>query len=167
MARPALPERSRSARSSRQLSRSYHSINPDRVFGTHNRVLSFKPYLRLEWRGQNETEQPDHSASLGDSIASSTRIRFSVHTTRYAQAPRLAQGLKPHGNIDAVTENVVPVDDDVADIDADAKDDALVLRYIDISFGHAALNLDGTSHGVDHAGELNESAVPGILDDAP
>src|SRR3981081_1630632 len=47
------------------------------------RVLSFKPQFRLEWRGQdaqNETEQTDHSASLGDSIASSTRIRFSVHT---------------------------------------------------------------------------------------
>src|ERR1700675_4280724 len=46
-------------------------------------VLSFKPQLRLEWRGQdgqNETEQPDHSASLGDSIRSSTQIRFSVHT---------------------------------------------------------------------------------------
>src|SRR5271155_634610 len=46
-------------------------------------VLSFKPQRRLEWRGQdgqNETEQPDHSASLGDSITSSTRIRFSVHT---------------------------------------------------------------------------------------
>jgi hypothetical protein len=44
---------------------------------------SFKPQLRLEWRGQdrqNETEQPDHSASLCDSITSSTRIRFSVHT---------------------------------------------------------------------------------------
>src|ERR1700736_3053735 len=48
-----------------------------------HRVLSFKPQLRLEWRGQdgqNETEQPDHSASLGDSITSSTRIGFSVHT---------------------------------------------------------------------------------------
>jgi len=47
------------------------------------RVLSLKPQLRLEWRGQDgqsETEQPDHSASLGDSITSSTRIRFSVHT---------------------------------------------------------------------------------------
>jgi hypothetical protein len=29
--------------------------------------------------GQNETEQTDHSASLGDSITASTRIRFSVH----------------------------------------------------------------------------------------
>src|SRR5258708_18135343 len=36
MARTARPERSRSARSSRQLSRFYHSINPDRVFGTHS-----------------------------------------------------------------------------------------------------------------------------------
>src|ERR1700704_2502873 len=48
-----------------------------------HRVLSLKPQLRLEWRGQdgqNETEQPDHSASLGDSITPSTRIRFSVHT---------------------------------------------------------------------------------------
>jgi hypothetical protein len=50
-----------------------------------HRVLSFKPQLRLERRGQdgqNETEQPDHSSSLGDSITSSTRIRFSVHTAR-------------------------------------------------------------------------------------
>jgi Uncharacterized protein conserved in bacteria (DUF2130) len=47
-----------------------------------HRLLSLKPQLRLEWQaqdGQNETEQPDHSASLGDSITSSTRIRFSVH----------------------------------------------------------------------------------------
>jgi hypothetical protein len=29
------------------------------------------------------------------------------------------------------------------------------------------LNFVGTSHGVDHAGELGNSAVPGILDDAP
>ena len=50
-------------------------------------VLSFKPQRRLEWRGQdgqNETEQPVHSASLSDSITSSTRIRFSVHTRQRA-----------------------------------------------------------------------------------
>ena len=47
------------------------------------RILSFKPQLRLEWRGQDgksETEQPDHFASLGDFITSSTRISF-----RYTQ----------------------------------------------------------------------------------
>jgi hypothetical protein len=59
---------------------------------SEHRVLSFKPQLRLEWRGQdgqNETEQPDHSASLGDSITSSTQIRFSVHTG-HGQNDRLA-----------------------------------------------------------------------------
>src|SRR5712692_3526819 len=54
----------------------------DNQLMSKHRVLGFKPQLRLEWRGQdgqNETKQPDHSASLGDSITSSTRIRFSVH----------------------------------------------------------------------------------------
>src|SRR5258708_30410818 len=55
----------------------------DNQLMSKHRVLSFKPQLRLEWRGQDgqyETEQPDHSASLGDSITSSKPIRFSVHT---------------------------------------------------------------------------------------
>src|SRR5450631_3519852 len=55
----------------------------DNQLMSKQRVLSLKPQLRLEWRGQggqNETKQPDHSASLGDSITSSTGIRFSVHT---------------------------------------------------------------------------------------
>jgi hypothetical protein len=58
------------------------TLQDNQLMSKHG-VLSFKPQLRLEWRGQNvqnETEQPDHSASLGDSITSSTRIRFSVHT---------------------------------------------------------------------------------------
>src|SRR5258708_194845 len=57
---------------------------------SENRILRLKPALRLERRGkdgQNETEQPDHSASLGDSITSSTRIRFSVHTLPHQPRP--------------------------------------------------------------------------------
>src|SRR5260370_7776327 len=47
-----------------------------------HRVLSFKPQLRPERRGQhgqNETEQPDHSTSLADSIPPSIRIGLPVH----------------------------------------------------------------------------------------
>jgi hypothetical protein len=39
----------------------------DNQLMSKHRVLSFKPQLRPEWRsqdGQNETEQPDHSANL-------------------------------------------------------------------------------------------------------
>src|SRR5258708_36814830 len=66
-----------------------------------HRVLSLKPQLRLEWRGQdghNETEQPHHSASLGDSITSSTRMRFSVHTgTADARAAHVARRVEERG----------------------------------------------------------------------
>jgi hypothetical protein len=54
----------------------------DNQLMSQHRILSLKSQLRLEWRGQdgqNETEQPDHSTSLGDSVTSSTRMRFSAH----------------------------------------------------------------------------------------
>src|SRR5262249_3562941 len=46
----------------------------DNQLMSKHRVLSFKPCLRLEYRGedgQSEAEQPDHPASLGDSITAS------------------------------------------------------------------------------------------------
>jgi hypothetical protein len=57
----------------------------DNQLMSKHRVLIFKPQLRLEWRGQhrqNETEQPDHSASLGDSITSSTGYMSTPLATR-------------------------------------------------------------------------------------
>jgi len=39
MARPGRPERSRTARSFRQLKRFHHVINSDKVFGTHQWVV--------------------------------------------------------------------------------------------------------------------------------
>src|SRR6202021_1701919 len=52
-----------------------------------HRVLSLKPQLRLEWRGQdgqNETEQPDHSASLSDSITINSDKVFGTHKHAFA-----------------------------------------------------------------------------------
>jgi hypothetical protein len=60
----------------------------DNQLMSERRILCFKSTLRLERRsqdGQNETEQPDHSANLGDSVTSSTQMRFSVHTGMIAQ----------------------------------------------------------------------------------
>src|ERR1700746_2042774 len=67
----------------RQPDATVQSTAQDHQLMSKHRVLGFKPQLRFEWRGQdgqNETEQPDHSANLGDSITSSTRTRFSVRT---------------------------------------------------------------------------------------
>ena len=83
-----------------------------------------------------------------------------------ADTARFCDPFETHRNIDPITEDIVLFDDNITDMNADAKFDPLDLRHIDILFCHAALDFIGTSHGVDHAGELNESAVPGILDDA-
>jgi hypothetical protein len=49
-------------------------------------IFGLKPDLRLERRsqgGQDETQKPDHSASLGDSVTSSNTDRvFGTHTSR-------------------------------------------------------------------------------------
>ena len=52
-------------------------------------------------------------------------------------------------------------------MDANAKLDAPVPGYARVALDHAGLHLDGTANGVDHAAELDEAAVPGLLDNAP
>jgi hypothetical protein len=83
-----------------------------------------------------------------------------------ADAARLRDSLKAHCNIDAVTKDIIIFDDNITDVNADPKFNPLDLRHIDILFGHAALNFDSAAYGIHDAAELDESAVPGILDDA-
>jgi hypothetical protein len=45
--------------------------------------------------------------------------------------------------------------------------DALILGHRRVTLGHTALNLDGTSRGVDRARKLNQDTITGPLDDAP
>src|SRR5258708_12890043 len=56
-------------------------------------IFGLKPDLRLEWRsqgGHDETQKPDHSASLGDFVTPSTRLGFSVHTAARCIRPPLS-----------------------------------------------------------------------------
>ena len=91
-----------------------------------------------------------------------TNLPTSV--VRDADTAGLCNPFETHRNIDPVTKDIVFFDNNITDVNADAEFDPLVLRHVDILFGHAALNFVGTSDGVDHAGELGNSAVPGILD---
>ena len=52
-------------------------------------------------------------------------------------------------------------------MDADAEFDAPLGRQTGIALDHAVLHFDRAAHGVDHAAELDEAAVPSALDDAP
>src|SRR5690242_10324611 len=88
-----------------------------------------------------------------------------VYYTRNHDAAGIGKAFQPRRHVDAVAENVVTIDDDIADIDADAKLDAFLSRNIGIAFNHAALDVDGAAHRVDDTSMLDEHAVAGGLDD--
>ena len=80
--------------------------------------------------------------------------------------PGSARAFQPRRDVHAVAVDVVALDDDVAEVDTDAKANALVLGNARLAPGHGALDLDGALHGVDHARELHQRAVAHQLDDA-
>jgi hypothetical protein len=80
---------------------------------------------------------------------------------------RLANPLEPSGDIDAVAHEIaVALLDDVAQMNADPKFDALVWREAGVALNQAVLNLNRAAHGVDDAAEFDEVAVARPLDDA-
>jgi hypothetical protein len=83
-----------------------------------------------------------------------------------ADTTGLCDPFKARSDIDAITEDVVVVDDDVSDVDADPKSNTLMMRDVNILPSHALLNFNGTSRGIHRARELDQHAVAGGLDDA-
>ena len=73
---------------------------------------------------------------------------------RETNAAGICQGLDPCGDVDAVTKDVVLLDDYVAKVDADTEFDTPVSRTTGIDFGHRALHCDRAAHRIDDAGEL-------------
>src|SRR5450759_2996350 len=74
MARPAPPERSRSARSSHQFSRFYHSINLDRVFGTHR--TAFARFPTWMWRNNEVRDFVSWLRKHNGTVERSKRVAF-------------------------------------------------------------------------------------------
>jgi hypothetical protein len=90
-----------------------------------------------------------------------------AHDAADADAARFSQGFEACGDIDAIAVDVVTLDDDVAEIDTDAKLDAAFLGDTAIALGERTLDFDRAAHRIDDAGELDQQPVAGGLDDAP
>ena len=106
-------------------------------------------------------------AEIGDSDVESP---FDLPVGLLGQADRagLGDALQPRGDIDAVAHQVaVGLLDDVAEMNADAKLDPPLGWHARVALDEAVLHLDGAAHRVDHAAELDETAVAGALDDPP
>src|SRR6516164_4066217 len=84
---------------------------------------------------------------------------------RNADPARLSALLQPGSDVHSVTEDIVFLNDYVAKIDPDAEPDPALLRHVRLAVDHSPLDLYGASHGVDHARELGQQALTGILHD--
>ncbi|WP_442893329.1 hypothetical protein [Bradyrhizobium sp.] len=84
---------------------------------------------------------------------------------RDAYATGLRQSLQARCHVHAIAENVTSINDDVADIDANAELDPLLIGYPGIAPGHSALNVESATHCVHDTDKPSQHPVPGVLDD--
>ena len=62
--------------------------------------------------------------------------------------------------------NVIALDDDVAQVDADTQDDLPIFRLIFVSRSHAALDGDGAANSIHHACKFDQHSVAHELNNA-
>ena len=108
---------------------------------------------------------------MGRTEIADSEIEPALHLTigvlGQADRPRFGDTLQPRGDIDAVAHQIaVGLLDNVAEMNADAKFDALVERDPCVALDHGVLHFDCAAHRVDDAAKLDDAAVAGALDDA-
>jgi len=85
-----------------------------------------------------------------------------------ADCAGLCDALQTRGDIDAVAHQVaVGFLDHVSEMNADAEFDPSLGGQARVALNHGVLHLDGETHGVDHAAELDQRPVAGALHDPP
>src|SRR3954447_21850202 len=89
-----------------------------------------------------------------------------AHRSRDADTARLCQAFQARRDVHRIAEKIPVLDDYVAEVDPDTKQDAPVFRDTGIALDHSLLGLDGPAHRLDRAGEFDQQAVAGGLDDA-
>ena len=89
-------------------------------------------------------------------VSASFALDLLVGVVGKTDAAGCGERLQPRGDVDAVAEDVALVDDDVADIDADAELDATIFRNGSAALRHAALHLHRAAHGIDDAREFDQ-----------
>jgi len=74
--------------------------------------------------------------------------------------------LQPRGDVNAVAEDVLPVDHDVAEVDADPPTHLAVVGKLGVERRDRLLHLGRALNGLDRTGKLAQDAVAGGAGDA-
>jgi hypothetical protein len=94
-------------------------------------------------------------------------LHLPISVLRKSDSARLGDRLQTRGDVDAGARKVaVALLHDVAQMNADAELDALLLRDAGVALDHRALDLKGAAHRVNNAAEFNDASVTRALDDA-
>ena len=107
-------------------------------------------------------------------LLSTTVLEMGVHQAAEAfigdagkrQAAWRTHFLESRGHVDPIAMNILAIDRDVAQIDADAEGNAFVLRHGRVAIRHADLNRQNAFDCADDAWELKQQPVAHGLDDA-
>ena len=92
-------------------------------------------------------------------------LDLPIGILRQADRARLANAFEARGDIDAVAHQIaVGLLDDIPEVNADAKFDALFEPDARVAVDHGVLHFECATHGIDHAAELDDAAVAGALD---
>ena len=89
-----------------------------------------------------------------------------AHAPRDANAAGIGKRFEPGGDVDAIAENVAILDHDVADIDADAEEQAVLGWMALVRNRDRLLHLHGAIQRIDHALEFGQHAIAGGAGDA-
>jgi hypothetical protein len=88
-----------------------------------------------------------------------------MHDPADADPAGLGERLQPGSDVHPLTEDVVLLGDHVPEVNPDPELDPLLRRDVRVPRGHSPLHLHGAPDGVNHAGELGQQAVAGVLHD--
>jgi hypothetical protein len=88
-----------------------------------------------------------------------------MRVVRDANASRFRDPFESGRDVNAIAEYVVVVENDVADMNADAEFDPHFLRNAGILSCHFALDLDRAARCIHHTGKFRQHTVAGRLDD--
>jgi hypothetical protein len=86
---------------------------------------------------------------------------------RQADAARCGDAFEPGRDVHAVAQDIISLDQNVAEMDADAPFHAPVNRDRGVALGRQPLQRDGAVDRADYRGKLNKKAVTGGLNNAP
>ena len=78
---------------------------------------------------------------------------------RNQNAPRIGQSFQPGCEIHTIAIDILAIDDEVAEIDANAEIKTFFTRQLCIVFLERELNIDRASDGIHNARELNQGSI--------